>query len=249
MKEDTETNVMSGTMASFILVALVGMLLPGCATDADRAKEAQEKADIARLKAGQPVIAAITPHEAQSTAMTNCATAIKDIATAAVGDPASKVAAVGAIERLCGQGAAQLAYRAPEPQTQSLGSTLWQAVLQASDIVLRGYGIKSNRDVAITQSNNATALGVSTNGAFTAMGQSIATAGTAGYQYVQAPGSTNYTLSGTGSLNVGSGSASYVGPVTRNCQGGAGQAAAGASGTATIPGVPGGAAPGGPANC
>lgn len=241
MRETTETNLMSATMAAIIVGAF---LLGGCATDAEKAKAAQDQADIARIRAGQPVIAAVTPHEAQSTAMSNCATAIKDIATTANGDAASKVAAVGAIERLCGMGAQQLAYRAPEPQQASLGATVWQAFLQASDIFLRGYGIRSNRDVAITQSNNSTALGISTNGAFTAMGQSITTAGTAGYQYVQAPGAT-YSLSGTGVI----GSGSYVGPVTRNCQGGNGAAGNGASGTATIPGVPGAPAPGGPANC
>lgn len=65
-----------------------------------------------------------------------------------------------------------------------------------------------------------------------------------------APNVTNtntYTLSGTGALNVGSGTASFIGP--RNCVGGAGQAGAGASGTATVPGIPGAPASGGPASC
>jgi hypothetical protein len=78
--------------------------------------------------------------------------------------------------------------------------------------------------------------------AFTTMGGSIERAGTAGYQYVQAPGAvTTNTLSGTGVL----GSGAYTGPVstttttTRTCTTGSA-----GSGGGTTTGAPGGASGG-----
>lgn len=234
MKANTETNLMSGTIATLLLIALCGMFLGGCET----------------TKPPVATIAAITPQEAHATAISNCAKAIADIAIAPGGDATSKVVAVGSLERLCGAGGGQMVamYQPQQTIAPSLGATLWQAAVQVFDIGARVYGIKAQRDVGITQSNNSRDVAISTNGAFVGMGQSIAQAGTAGYQYIQVPGAT-YNLSGTGAFNIGNGTATYTGPVTRTCQGGNGQAAAGASGTSTVPGQPGGAAPGGPANC
>ena len=96
---------------------------------------------------------------------------------------------------------------------QSLGGTLWQAAIQVFDIGARIYGIKAQRDVGITQSNNSAATAIASYGAFQGMGAQIAAAGTAGYQYVQAPAAnvtTTTTLSGTGVI----GSGTYTGPVT-----------------------------------
>ena len=177
---------MTLTMAAFIVGFL---LLSGCASD-------------------KPSLAPVTQHEAATMAVSNCALAIKEIATATAGDAASKVAAVGAIERLCGHGNMMVAQQAP----QTLGGTLWQAALQIFDIGARVYGIKAQRDIGITQSNNARDVSVSTNSAFLGMGQSIVQAGTAGYRYVQTPApniTTTTTLSGTGVIGGGT----YTGPV------------------------------------
>lgn len=213
--------------------AFVALLLAGCATPPQAKNDAPVPAD---------------PREAIATAVATCATAIERIATAAGGDVASRVVAVGAIERMCGtQGSVQLAALnvAPPAPPPSLGQTLWTAALQTADIVLRGYGLKMNRDVAVIQSNNQAATSIASYGAFTAMGGSIERAGTAGYPYVQAPGAvTTNTISGSGVI----GSGSYVGPVTTTttttstCTGGQ----AGAGGGTTTPG-PGGA--GGAATC
>lgn len=64
------------------------------------------------------------------------------------------------------------------------------------------------------QSSNQKDIAVSTNNAFLGMGSAIATAGTAGYPYVQAPGpvtTTTTTNAYTNSYNT-----------TRNCNGGSG---------------------------
>lgn len=105
----------------------------------------------------------IAPHEAVATAQSNCASAIKDIAISAGGDAASKVAAVGAIERLCGSG--QMVAFQPR-QEPSLGTSLWQAALSVGDIAMRFYGIKANRDVGINASNNAANTTIAGYGAF-----------------------------------------------------------------------------------
>lgn len=206
-------------------------LLSGCAT--------KPAGDV------KPAETAITPHEAMAAAVQACTGAVQLIATSAAGDAASKVAAVGAIERMCGSGGAQTAFRtAPAPEPASLGATLWQAGLQVADLVLRGYGLKSNRDVAINANDNASRTAIASYSAF----QGIAGAGFAANStiagLIQAP-SPSITLSGTGVI----GSGSYVGPVTRNCTGGSGQAGAAGTGTATIPAAPGAAGPGGAANC
>jgi len=173
-----------------------------------------------------------------------CATAIEKVATSAGGDAASKVVAVGAIERMCGPHAAgymaqvwQAQQPRPEPST---GAALWQGFLQVADVGLRAWGIKIGGDIAINNSNNQANTAIASYGAFQAMGGQIRDAGIAGYPYVQAP-QPNQILSGTGVL----GSGSYVGPVTttttstRTCTGGA-------AGAAVPPAIPGA---GGAANC
>lgn len=104
-----------------------------------------------------------------------------------------------------------------QQQAPSILGLAWQSLLQVADIALRGYGIKANRDVAMTQSNNATTLGISSNGTFAALGGSIERAGTAGYPYVQAPAAagpvTSYTISGSNGVNTGAGNQTYS-PIT-----------------------------------
>jgi hypothetical protein len=124
-------------------------------------------------------------------------------------------------------------------------AALFQAVLQTADVALRAYGIKAGRDVAIASTNAQRDTAIASYGAFTSMGSAIATAGTAGYPYIQAPAANvTTTLSGTGVL----GSGTYTGPVTtttttRTCPGGT--AAAGGNGAGTAGGGAGGTAPGG----
>lgn len=181
-----------------LMAIVIGALMAGCATPA------------------APTVAAsapIDPRTAYAAALGDCATAIKDVVASASGNDVAKVVAVGAIERLCGAGGAQLQAMnvqtsAPQP---SLGATLWTAALQVADVAMRGYGIKANRDVAIVQSNNAANTTIASYGAFQGMGQQIQLAGTAGYPYVQAPAANiTTTLSGTGVI----GSGQYTGPVT-----------------------------------
>lgn len=187
MSEDTETIGMTGAIALILLIVLLA--LTGCA-----AKDV-------------PKAEPVNPHEAATMAVSNCALAIKEIATSTAGDAASKVAAVGAIERLCGQGGAQFAFR-PEP---SLGATLWQAALQVADIGARWYGIKAQRDVGINQANQAAATQIASYGAF----QNIASSGFASNAFIagniQSP-APNITLSGTGV--IGSGQYNFTAPVT-----------------------------------
>lgn len=187
-----------------------------------------------------------TPSSPLAAVLQECARQIGTIATSTSGGEASKVASVGALERLCGghvQGL-QLGQQTQQ-QPQSILGVLWTGLLQAADIAMRGYGLKMQRDVSIVQSNNQASTAIASYGAFTQLGGSIERAGVAGYPYVQAPGAvTTNTLSGTGVL----GSGTYTGPVstttttTRTCSSGA----AGAGGGTTT-GAAGGASGG--ANC
>lgn len=132
---------------------------------------------------------------------------------------------------------------APQPivqaAPQSLGAVVWQAALQAGDLFIRGYGIKTQRDVSIAQTMAQAQTTIAGYQAFTG----IANAGfgsnatIAGLIQAPAPNITN-TLSGTGVL----GSGTYTGPVTRTCT--SGQAGNGAG---TTTGGAGGAS--GPASC
>lgn len=167
---------------------------------------------------------------------------------------ADKIDAGGAtaylLARALNRGGAGASAPAPAPvvavPTNPIAA-VFQAVLQAADIGLRAYGIKAGRDTAIAATQAQRDTAIASYGAFTAMGSSIASAGTAGYPYIQAP-QANMTLSGTGVL----GSGSYVGPVTttttttRTCSGGSGASGGNGAGTTTGgAGGTGGSAPGG----
>lgn len=172
-----------------------------------------------------PQVITADPREAIATAVATCATAIERIASTGQGDAASKVAAVGAIERMCGNGGAsmQVAMAQQYQQPQSLGQTLWSAALQTADILLRGYGIRASRDISINSANNATATAIAGYSAFGNIASAGFNSNAAIASYIQAPGAittttTNNTntLSGTGLI----GSGSYAGPINRNCNGG-----------------------------
>lgn len=183
MSEDQEQGIIGGI--GWIALAAILVLLSGCAT-----KE-------------QPVTVVSSP-------AADCAKAIGIIATSTAGDPTSKVVAVSAIERLCGNVTAHA--QAPQAQ-QSLPSTLFQVALQTADLVLRGYGIRTQRDVSIVQSNNAAATSIASYSAFSNIASSgfASNASIASNIQTAAPNVTNtYTLSGTGVLGNGT----YTAPIT-----------------------------------
>jgi hypothetical protein len=226
-------------MRLIIAAALAVAALAGCASNESKKAEADATAALANARV------------AEAQAVAEEAKAVQALA--------AKVDAGGASAYLVAKALNGLGARQPAPvqvvqQPQSIVGAAWQALLQIADLGLRGWGIKANRDVAIIQSNNNRDVSLSTNSTFGALGQSIATAGTAGYPYVQAPGAvTTNTLSGTGVL----GSGTYTAPVTttttttttHTCQGGtAANGGAGGTGTTTGgAGAAGGGAPGG--NC
>lgn len=133
---------------------------------------------------------------------------------------------------------------APPPEPEGWGSKAWNGFLAVTDRGLNFLGVRENRrglvdvaqinaGVSIVQSNNTAAVTIASYN----QGTSIA-------RLIQAPAANNTTntstvLSGQGVIGNGS----YVGPVTRNCTGGNGQAG---TGTATVPAGPG---PAGSANC
>ena len=190
----------------FLLAAVVFSLgMMGCATTHQTEPAA--------------VAAPPDPRETYAAAMAGCAGAIKDVVSGA-GDAVAKVVAVGSIERLCGNGGAQLA-AAMQPQPvqmqPSLGQTLWMAALQVGDIALRGYGIKTQRDVGIAQINASAATTQSSYAAFSGLGgvigntaSGIATSGfnalaVASARPVLPTTSTTITVAGGGNTNIGSG--------------------------------------------
>jgi len=186
MTEDQEQGLIGGI--GWIALAAILVLLSGCASKEPPA----------------PVVV--------SSPAADCAKAIGIIATSTAGDPTSKVVAVSAIERLCGQ----QQFGQVTAQTQpSLGATLFQAALQTADIVLRGYGIRTQRDVAITQSNNAAATAISSNNSFVGIASSGFASNAAIAGNIQAP-APNITLSGTGV--IGSGQYNFTAPVTTTPQ-------------------------------
>lgn len=179
MSEDQETQGITGAIA-LCLIAIV-LFMTGCAS--------------------KP-----TPVTMIASPISDCAKAINGIATSTAGDPTSKVVAVSAIERLCGN-QAQVAQQAPA----SLGTVLWNAALQTADIVLRGYGIKTQRDVSIVQSNNAAATSIASYQSFSNIASSGFSSNASIASNIQAP-APNITLSGTGV--IGSGQYNFTAPVT-----------------------------------
>lgn len=242
---------------SFLLVAVVFLLgMAGCATTSQAGSASA---------AAQP-----DPRETYAAAMAGCANAIKDIVGGA-GDAVAKVVAVGSIERLCGNGGAQLAAAMqPQPvqQPDNLVAVIWQAMLQVGDIALRGYGIKTQRDVSLAQTYANAATAQASYAAFSSMGNTIGSTATgiatSGFNALAVAAArpvlptTSITVNGNGN-NTGSGtqntnSHNQTTTTTRTCTGGNGGGGGNSSvptGGATTPGggttTPGGAA--GTGNC
>jgi len=181
MTEDQEQGLIGGI--GWIALAAILILLAGCAS-----------------KEPPPVVV--------SNPAADCAKAIGIIATSTAGDPTSKVVAVSAIERLCASSAYQ---SAQAPAQSSLGATLFQAALQTADLVLRGYGVRTQRDVSIVQSNNAAATSIASYQSFSNIAGAGFAANAAIASNIQSP-APNITLSGTGV--IGSGQYNFTAPVT-----------------------------------
>ena len=133
---------------------------------------------------GQQYAAYADAHKAQAAAQTARYQALADIAK--MGDTTAKVAAVMSLQMGGQQHQGQIA----APKTAGDHLIQWTSILLPSLTSI--YGINKQASVGIAQSNNATALGISTNAAFVGMASQI-----------QAP-APNMTLSGTGVLGSGS---------------------------------------------
>jgi hypothetical protein len=121
-----------------IIAIIAALALTGCAT-------------------GQQYQAYAEAHKAQAAAQTARYQALADIAR--MGDTTAKVAAVISL-----QGAGQQQSQIATPRSAGDQALQWASVLVPA--VSQAYMIGQNVKLGMRQSDNATALGVSTNGAF-----------------------------------------------------------------------------------
>ena len=142
---------------------LCALAMTGCAT-----KEYQAYADA---------------HKAQAAAQTARYQALADIAKQ--GDTTAKVAAVMSLQ----MGAAQNQTQIAAPKSFGEQMLQWTSVLLPS--VTQIYSVGKQAQIGIAQSNNATALGVSTNAAFVGLAGKI-----------QAPGAVTTTTTNTDSTHA-----------------------------------------------
>lgn len=236
----------------FLLIAS-SLFVTGCAT--------------APTHQAAPPVDSMSPHEAHASALAACARSISEIASSA-GDATAKVVAVGAIERLCGAGQnnMQAFAQAQRVEPQSPWQAVWSATLAVADIALRGYGIRTQRDVAISQTNAQAATTQASYAAFSGMGNTIGSTASsiagAGFLALSKPTlpTTAITINGNGN-NTGGGtqntnSNNQTTTTTRTCTGGNGGGGSSSSnapgGGTTSPGgtpVGGTTTPGGAAGC
>jgi hypothetical protein len=147
-----------------LAIAVCSVALTGCAH-----KEYQAYADA---------------HKAQAAAQTARFQALADIAKQ--GDTTAKVAAVMSLQMGGGQQSTQIA----APKSWADYAMQWTGLLLPS--LTNIYGINKQTSLGMRQSDNATALGISTNAAFVGIASQI-----------QAP-AANMTISGTGVIGAGS---------------------------------------------
>jgi hypothetical protein len=148
-------------MIKNILIALaIAATTVGCATNKDYQLYAETQQKIA---------------QAQAMSDTAKYAALAEIAKTA--DPGARVAAVMSIN-FGGQGG-----NSPKVQQVAPPRTFGDTALQWTSVLLPSltniYGITANRQVAITQSNNAAAVAKSTNDTFATMNGNMATSNTA----------------------------------------------------------------------
>jgi hypothetical protein len=129
-----------------IVISVTALALTGCAT-------------------GQQYQAYAEAHKAQAAAQSARYQALADIAK--MGDTTAKVAAVITLNQGVGQAQSQIA--APKSTAEHL--IQWTSILLPS--LTNIYGINKQASVGIAQSNNATALGISTNAAFVGIADKI----------------------------------------------------------------------------
>lgn len=123
-------------------------------------------------------------HKAQAAAQTARYQALADIAKQ--GDTTAKVAAVMSLQMGGGQQSAQIA----APKSWADYALQWTGLLLPT--VTQVYAVGKQTSLGMRQSDNATALGISTNAAFVGIASQI-----------QAP-AANMTISGTGVIGAGS---------------------------------------------
>jgi PBP1b-binding outer membrane lipoprotein LpoB len=147
----------------FIATILCALFLTGCATN-----EYAAYADA---------------HKAQAAAQTARYQALADIAK--MGDTTAKVAAVMSLQMSSAQQKAQIA----TPKSWADYAMQWTGLLLPT--FGQVYSVNKQTTLGMRQSDNATALGISTNAAFVGIASKI-----------QAP-AANVTLSGTGVIGAG----------------------------------------------
>jgi hypothetical protein len=133
--------------------------------------------------ANKAYMAYVAAHKAQATAQTARYQALADIAEQ--GDTTAKVAAVMALQMGGGQQSSQIA----APKSWADYAMQWTGLLLPT--LGQVYTVNKQTTLGMRQSDNATALGVSTNAAFVGIASQI-----------QAP-AANVTLSGTGVIGAG----------------------------------------------
>jgi len=127
------------------------------------------------------------------------------------GDSAAKVAAVLSLQMGSGGGAARQSPMITPPESTSDTMLRWAGVLlptvtQSLGIAANVYAANTQKQIAITQSNNAAATAASTNNAFTAMSNNMATSNTniakAGFDSLGTANSTITSVSNAGITGV-----------------------------------------------
>jgi hypothetical protein len=173
-------------------IAATVMLLTGCATNNDYKLYAETQQKIA---------------QAQAMSDTARYAALTEIAKTA--DPGARVAAVMSLNFGSQGGNGPRVNQVAAPRTFGDTALQWTSVLLPS--LTNIYGITANRQVAITQSNNAATVAQSTNATFATMNGNMATSNTA----IANSGFTAVTtVANTGIAQVGATAAAGLTAVT-----------------------------------
>jgi hypothetical protein len=179
-------------MKKLAFIAIAVLALTGCATNKDYQLYAETQQKIA---------------QANAMAETARYAALAEIAKTA--DPGARVAAVMSINFGAQGGNSQRPNQIAAPKTFGDTALQWTSVLLPGVTSL--YGINANRQVAITQSNNATEVAKSTNATIASMNSNMATSNTA----IANAGFTAVTnVANTGIAQVGTTAAAGLTAVT-----------------------------------
>jgi hypothetical protein len=178
-------------MRSIIAISIATLFLTGCATNTDYKMYAETQQKIAQA------------HAVAQTARYN---ALAEIAKS--GDSAAKVAAVLSIQMGNMNGSSQQPQQniaAPEDLNQKMlrwAGVLLPTVTQGLGIAAQLHAANVQKQIAVTQSNNAAATAQNTNNTFAAMSTNMATSNTniaqAGFNAVGAAGTALSTVATAG---------------------------------------------------